>query len=336
MSDRVRLGIIGCGKHARKAHGAALAKLPDLFEVDFLFDTAPRAIEEFIDVLVGTGFHGLQVCSTADEVFNQPIDAVLIATPPDSHLIYIEKAVKAKKHIFCEKPLCNPDNIACWSMQSVLTEAKQLNLVFSSCHPRRFEPMYLFLRDHVSYWRNDFGQVLEFNFRFFYHEVVESAWRRHDDSLMIDHLNHEIDTANFVLGQSGFRMRKLSDRYDRYHVVGMRDDGAALNFSGYRTLKQHVYSHECEIVFERGNVIASSALEDGKIRGEISSVDFEFNERETVKVFTPSSYEDLFVPMMENFYKAIKGTASSYVTLDELYLNTTVGIVLKYFEEFRS
>lgn len=34
------------------------------------------------------------------------IDCVLIATPTTTHLMFIEAAAKAGKHIFCEKPLC--------------------------------------------------------------------------------------------------------------------------------------------------------------------------------------------------------------------------------------
>lgn len=333
-NNRVSLGVIGCGKHARKAHGIALQKLPNLFSVDFLFDTNPGAIGQFTDVLTGNGSHGLEACSTADELFNKPIDAVLIATPPDSHLGYIEKAIAAKKHVFCEKPLWHSGDCSVFTGAGVFLEAKKAGLMLTSCHPRRFEPMYIYLRSHMPDLRNMLGPVVEFNFRFFYREVMDSAWRRRDDSLMLDHLNHEIDIANFVLGPSGFEMWKLSDEHDRYHCVGTRDDGTVLNFSGYRTLESKVYSHECEIVFECGSIQARSELHDGLFSGKVIGVDFELGEEDTIRTFDGLHYEDLFVPMMENFYKAIRGTAPSYVTPDELYLNTITGLELKRFGRF--
>ena len=36
----------------------------------------------------------------------EDIDAVHICTPPSSHLFFVREALKAGKHVFCEKPLC--------------------------------------------------------------------------------------------------------------------------------------------------------------------------------------------------------------------------------------
>ena len=48
---------------------------------------------------------GAKVVSDLAEIFNKDIDAVLIATPTNTHVDYLKRAAEAGKAIYCEKPI---------------------------------------------------------------------------------------------------------------------------------------------------------------------------------------------------------------------------------------
>jgi predicted dehydrogenase len=98
-AGRGRVGVLGAGN----------------FAVQVLLP-AVRAAGGSIDTVVSSGgtsaslaaarFGARQASSDPDAVFDDPdIDTVVIATRHDSHARYVERALRARKHAFVEKPL---------------------------------------------------------------------------------------------------------------------------------------------------------------------------------------------------------------------------------------
>ena len=109
----VRLGIIGCGRVARR--------LPS--EVDFVsgvkvvaaYDLNPSATKSFVD-----NNTGIKAYDNLTDLYNT-VDAVYIATPHLTHYEYIKQSIAAGKHVLCETPLVlNAD-----SAKEVYTLAKE-------------------------------------------------------------------------------------------------------------------------------------------------------------------------------------------------------------------
>ena len=49
---------------------------------------------------------GIQAVKNVDEIFNNnEIDAVLISSPTNTHIDFIERSVASKKPVLCEKPI---------------------------------------------------------------------------------------------------------------------------------------------------------------------------------------------------------------------------------------
>ena len=93
----LKVGLLGAGRigqvHARAiaAHpGSALAAVSD-------------AVPAAADALAAA--HGARVNATEAILDDPGIDAVLIATPTDTHAALIEAAVAAGKAVLCEKPV---------------------------------------------------------------------------------------------------------------------------------------------------------------------------------------------------------------------------------------
>ncbi|MGE5648541.1 MAG: Gfo/Idh/MocA family protein [Acidobacteriota bacterium] len=100
-NSTVSVGIIGTGNRGR-FDGAIFANDPRA-RIAALSDLYPERIDEAKTKIPGAA--GARVFKDYRELLAQPdIDAVLIATPVWLHPEHFEAAVKARKHIYCEKP----------------------------------------------------------------------------------------------------------------------------------------------------------------------------------------------------------------------------------------
>lgn len=98
-TSKLTLGVIGLGAMGSKLLEATIGHAD--FDVAVAADSnaASRAS-------ASTLISGLRTVASADEVLTDPsIDAVYIATPPESHATLTLAALAQGKHVFCEKPL---------------------------------------------------------------------------------------------------------------------------------------------------------------------------------------------------------------------------------------
>ena len=93
----VRVGIIGCGRVARRL--PAEADVVNGIKLVAVYDTNQMAAEA-----LASNIEGAKVCSSAQELY-EVVDAVYVATPHLSHYPYIKEAIMAGKHILCETPM---------------------------------------------------------------------------------------------------------------------------------------------------------------------------------------------------------------------------------------
>jgi predicted dehydrogenase len=81
--------------------------------------------------------HGIVFSANYQEALDDPaVDAVILATPHTLHEAQIEAAVRAGKHVFCEKPLAMTRAGA----ERAVALCKDAGLVLGMGHERRFEP----------------------------------------------------------------------------------------------------------------------------------------------------------------------------------------------------
>lgn len=93
----LRAGVIGCGYWGEK-HVRVMAGLPNVSSV-VAIDGDPR-----IRGKVAGDHPSVTTCADLDSALRL-IDAVIIATPPESHAELALRAIDAGKHVFVEKPM---------------------------------------------------------------------------------------------------------------------------------------------------------------------------------------------------------------------------------------
>ena len=97
-SPRVRWGVIGCGVIANQMAEA-------LASVGRTIDGVANRTQEKA-VAFAQKHHVKRVYDSIDELLaSDEIDAVYLTTPHNTHIIYLRKALKAGKHVLCEKSI---------------------------------------------------------------------------------------------------------------------------------------------------------------------------------------------------------------------------------------
>ena len=116
-SSQVNWGVIGAGSVCEKKSAPAMNKIADSSVVAVMRRNAEKA-KDYADR------HGVPKWYTyADALINDPeVNAVYIATPPDSHLELTRKAANAGKPVYVEKPMAR-NHAECLEMIKICEEA---------------------------------------------------------------------------------------------------------------------------------------------------------------------------------------------------------------------
>src|ERR1700753_2992134 len=133
----IKFGIIGCGRISHRfMQGIKQVKGA---EVTAVWSRRNESVEQFV------GQYGGNACSSLNDLLASDIDAVYIATLPDSHAEYSITALNAGKHVLCEKPVTV--NLA--ELEPVLQLAKEKKLLFMEGMKPPFYPLYQKLKEYL-------------------------------------------------------------------------------------------------------------------------------------------------------------------------------------------
>src|SRR5205085_11861736 len=154
-----------CGGRGSGAAGDCLKadKSVKLVAVGDVFpDKAERAAKQFGGnrAYAGRVDIGDRVFSGLDayqKVLDCGIDLVILATPPGFRPTHLEAAVKAGKHIFCEKPVA-VDGSGIRKVLAAAEEAKKKNLAVVAGTQRRHQKAYRAVHERIA--NGDIGEIV--------------------------------------------------------------------------------------------------------------------------------------------------------------------------------
>ena len=147
-NETIKVGLIGCGGRGSDAIGNCIQadKSVKFWAAgDVFLDKAKATVAAYQDgqkdrTDVGDRvFGGLDA---VDQVLASGVDLVILAAPPGFRPPHLEAAIKAGKHIFCEKPV-GVDGPGIKKALGLVEEAKKKNLAIVAGTQRRHEVGYL-------------------------------------------------------------------------------------------------------------------------------------------------------------------------------------------------
>ncbi|MEZ7898816.1 MAG: Gfo/Idh/MocA family oxidoreductase [Flaviflexus sp.] len=247
MSEKLRVGVIGLGvmgaDHARNL--AAGVRGAELAAISEAIPERAKAMGEELGVP--------HVFTSGPEMISSgEVDAVIIATPDETHADLVRAALEADLAILCEKPLAPTAEEA--RELVTLAEAKDKQLM-SMGFMRRFDLGYRALRARI-----DQGVDGALLMTHSVHRNV-SAYPGQDSSATITNSAvHEFDIIPWLVGSritkvqwtAGRATSLLDTRHDPQFVL-MHDENGALHTVQVQVHAQYGYDVRCEVVSERGS-----------------------------------------------------------------------------------
>lgn len=130
VPPRLRVAVIGLGM-ASGPHARSLADLRDTVEVAAVFSPSLQRREAFVATW------GFPAVDSIEKIFaDSSIAAVLLLTPPNTHLELVQMAAAARKHILLEKPL----DISLEQSELLVKTAEKADLKLAVVLQNRFRP----------------------------------------------------------------------------------------------------------------------------------------------------------------------------------------------------
>ncbi|WP_239617710.1 Gfo/Idh/MocA family protein [Cohnella mopanensis] len=146
MADTVKLGIVGFGRIVELVHLPLLKNMPE-FEVRGIFDVTPKRLEL-------AARRGFSVFSELEHLLDSEVDAILVATPPNSHYRIAAQALRRGKHVLIEKPV-TLDAAEAIQLKAIADQEGKSVTVF---HNRRFDSDYLLAKSTIE--DGSLGEIL--------------------------------------------------------------------------------------------------------------------------------------------------------------------------------
>lgn len=168
-----------------------------------------------------------KIVSTLDECIDD-IDAGIVVTPTVYHYAIVQQLLDAKKHLFCEKPLCSTDE-----QVEELRKSLDKNLVFQVGHSERFHQLWEKKQLFVPYLEGCHAEI---------NRYAPFKGRATDVDVVQDLMIHDIDLLYCLLGEYPTKVLSIghkirTDNWDS--VVSM------FHFSNGKTATINVGRNHC-------------------------------------------------------------------------------------------
>ncbi|MCG8316006.1 MAG: Gfo/Idh/MocA family oxidoreductase [Pseudomonadales bacterium] len=260
-NNNIRWGVIGCGAVTEAKSTPAYQKVKG-FQVHAVMGRDKDRLEKYANK------HNIPLRLSSAEQLIQSVDAVYIATPPDSHVQYGYMVLDAGKPCCIEKPLA----ISFDQAQSLVNAYEQRSVPLFVAYYRRSLPRFQQIKSWVD--QGVIGSIRQISWNFCKPanelDINRQINWRTDPNIALggyfdDLASHGLDLFNFLLGDIYHASGMCVNQQNLY---GAKDAVAAIwqhpndvLGSGYWNFGAYTRQDEVEILGERGKICFSVFLE---------------------------------------------------------------------------
>lgn len=188
----LNIGLLGCGRIGQ-VHANTIERMGNV-RLSALADAFPEAAQ---DLAKRTG---AVVMDAADVITSADVDAIIIATPTDTHYDLIHAAARAGKAIFCEKPV----DLSSDRIRDCIKIVEETGVPFLSAFNRRFDPNFASLQARLR--DGEIGAVELVTILSRDPSPPPISYIERSGGIFRDMMIHDFDMARFLLGEEPVRV----------------------------------------------------------------------------------------------------------------------------------
>ena len=289
-NDTINIGVIGTG-----VRGSGLMSIIDTIEkanVIAVCDILPFRLQKGLAKANSNPKGYLEYQKLLD---NKDIDAVIVATPFNTHSKIAMDALDAGKHVFCEKTLAKGYG----GISDLVNKANQSKNIFQTGHQYHSSRLYTHVVDLIH--QGKVGNITAFECQWNRHgnwrrpvpdPKFEKAinWRMYREfsgGLTAELASHQIDFVNWVLNETPNQVMGVGgvdywkdgrETYDNVHLVYSYPNGVKANFTYLTSNAKDGY--QIKVIGDKGTIIIDmknawyypEGKNKNKVLGEIDGV----------------------------------------------------------------
>uniref|UniRef100_UPI003F69B36A Gfo/Idh/MocA family protein n=1 Tax=Polaribacter sp. TaxID=1920175 RepID=UPI003F69B36A len=201
---------------------------------------------------------------------NKDVDAVIIATPFNTHSKIAIDAIDAGKHIFCEKTLAKGYH----GIQQLINKTKESKTIFQTGHQYHSSRLYTYVFDLIR--QGKVGNISAFECQWNRHgnwrrkvpnpslekPINWRMYREFSGGLTAELCSHQIDFVNWVLGETPEQVMGVGgidywkdgrETYDNVHLTYSYANGVKAKFSCLTSNAKDGY--QIKVLGDKGTLI---------------------------------------------------------------------------------
>ena len=320
---RVRVGIIGAGRIGKVHAGTLAHHLPEAVPVAIM-DTnmdAARGLAEACGIA--------RVAESAEEILAAPdIDAVLICSSTGTHAALVERAARAGKHIFCEKPIDHSLDKIDRALEAVTKAGVKLQVGFN----RRFDANFARVRRAVESGEIGTPHLLHIVSRdpapppISYVEV--------SGGMFLDMTIHDFDMARFLIGceveeiytAAAVRVDPAIGRAGDVDtaVIVLRFSNGVIGTIDNSRKAVYGYDQRVEILGSEGSIATGNCYPNQAVISTASSV-----RKDLPLNFFMDRYTQSFIDELRAFVRAVRDDKPTAVTGTDGRIPVVMGLAAR-------
>lgn len=298
MTQTLGVALLGTGRMAH-VYGPKINAHPGL-KLELIYNPRMSSAQKAVAQYGGRPLDDLDIV-----LADASVDAVVIATPTDTHVDYIEKVAQAGKPIYCEKPLDQTLERVDQAMAALHAHPVPFMLGFN----RRFDPDNKALRDAVQ--NGEIGQI-----------NMLMSWSREpapppieyvrvSGGYFVDATIHDIDLLCWIAGERPVEVSACGScmfdpqigaegDFDLTMTTLKMPSGALLHINNSRACA-YGFDQRLEAFGDKGMVQTVNHRDDNLVRWDKQRT----AAREPLKHFFLERYDQSFYQALDEFHSAI-------------------------------